>query len=232
MAKEFKLEIEKRELVKKSELKSLRKKDIIPGIYYSSESKQSIPFQMTKKMIMEAIKSGAYIFNISVEGKKKNVLFKSVQYHPVTDDVLHIDLFGIKMDEKVVVKVPLNIIGDAIGVKEEGGILNQALNELEISCLPLEIPDMIDVDISELHINENIQAANIELDEKLTLVTAESAVIASITQMMKEEEVPVADEEVEEGEEGTEGEESAEGAESKEDEKQSDNNEDNDKADG
>jgi len=223
MAKEFKLEIEKRELVKKSALKSLRK-DFIPGIYYSSDSKQSIPFQITKKMISEAIKSGAYIFNISVEGKKKNVLFKSVQYHPVTDDILHIDLFGIKMDEKVVVKVPLNIIGDAVGVKEEGGILNQALNELEISCLPLSIPDVIDVDISTLHINENIQAGNVALDDELDLVTSETEVIVSVTQMMKEVAAATTDDDLEDGQE-TELEESetkSDGDESKDNDKNSD----------
>ena len=91
MANEHKIEINKRDDISPQGLKQLRRDGNIPGIYYSATSKDSLPIFITRKDYHTAIKSGARIFNILVENKKQNVLFKSVQYHPVTDQVLHID---------------------------------------------------------------------------------------------------------------------------------------------
>ena len=127
MANEHKIEINKREQTSKKELKKLRKDGNIPGIYYSGGSDESIPIIIAKHDFNLALKSGARIFNIAVGDKKQNVLFKSVQYHPVTDEVIHIDLYGVRMDQAVNIKVNIELIGDATGVKDEGGILNQPL---------------------------------------------------------------------------------------------------------
>ena len=189
MPSEYKIEINKREDLSIQGLKKLRKEGHIPGIYYSSTSKESTPIYLSQKDYANAIKSGAKIFSISVANKKQNVLFKSIDFHPVTDQVLHIDLYGIKMDQKVTIKVNIKLIGDSIGVKEEGGILNQPLNEIEIECLPADIPDFIEVDISKLSIGNSINAGNIKLDSKFSLATIEDAVIVSVTQPMKEVEV-------------------------------------------
>jgi len=215
MADEFKIEVHKRELSnKKSNLKTLRKDEKIPGVFYSFDSQKSVPLYIEKKSFKEAGKSGAKIFNILVGKDKKNVIFKSIQYHPVTDDVLHIDLYGVDMKRAVTVKVAIHLMGNALGVLEEGGVLVQSLNELEVECLPSDIPDSIEVDISELNLGDALKVADITIPEKLELKTAEEQTIASVTHAMKEEElVPdVAEDEefMEEGEEGTEG---AEGAE-------------------
>ena len=186
MANEHKIEINKRVDINPQSLKQLRRNGNIPGIYYSSISKDSIPIFITQKDYYTAIKSGARIFNILVENKKQNVLFKSVQYHPVTEQVLHIDLYGIRMDQTINIKVVLLLTGDAIGVKDEGGILNQPLNEIEIQCLPADIPDSIELDISELGMGDSLNASDIILDKKLTLITSEDAVAVSVTQPMKE----------------------------------------------
>ena len=186
MANEHKIEINKRENISKQELKELRKAGNIPGIYYSSGSNESIPIIITKHNFNLAVKSGARIFNISVGDKKQNVLFKSVQYHPVTDEVIHIDLYGVKMDQVINIKVPIELIGDAVGVRDEGGILNQPFNELEIQCLPGNIPDLLELDINELAIGNSLNASDIKLDDKFTLITPEDSVIVSVTQPMKE----------------------------------------------
>ena len=186
MANEHKIEINKRVDINPQSLKQLRRNGNIPGIYYSAISKDSIPIFITQKDYYTAIKSGARIFNILVENKKQNVLFKSVQYHPVTEEVLHIDLYGIRMDQTINIKVVLLLTGDAIGVKDEGGILNQPLNEIEIQCLPADIPASIELDISELGMGDSLNASDIILDEKLTLITSEDAVAVSVTQPMKE----------------------------------------------
>jgi large subunit ribosomal protein L25 len=192
--KEFKLEVNKRDGSGKKASKQARREGGIPGIYYSHDSKESIPFSIDQKVLFEAQKSGAHIFNISVGTKKRNVIFKSVQYHPVTDDILHIDLYGVKMDKKITVKVSIHLTGDATGVKDEGGVLNSPTSEIEISCFPMDIIGAIEVDVTELSIGDSMQVGDIKLDDKLTLMSSPDAVVASVTHAMREEE-PVVEEE-------------------------------------
>ena len=99
MSNEIILNVNKREVVKKGQRKRLRKEGKIPGIYYSHDSRESIPFYIEINELIRAQKSEERIFDINVGSKKRSVLFKSVQYHPVTDEIIHIDLYGIKMDQ-------------------------------------------------------------------------------------------------------------------------------------
>jgi len=210
MANEHKIDINKRESLGKKGVKQLRREGMIPGIYYSPNSENSTPIVISQGDFHEAVKSGARIFNISVGEKKQNVLFKSVQYHPVTDQVLHIDLYGIRMDRAVNIKIPVHLIGDPIGVTEEGGVISQATTEIEIACLPGDIPEFVETDVSGLAIGDAINVGILQLDEKITLITPEDTVLASVTHAMKEVE-PVEEEEEEdfmdeEGEAPAEGE--------------------------
>jgi len=180
---------------------------MIPGIYYSPNSESSTPIVISQGDFHEAVKSGARIFNISVGEKKQNVLFKSVQYHPVTDQVLHIDLYGIRMDRAVNIKIPVHLIGDPIGVTEEGGVISQATTEIEIICLPGDIPEFVETDISGLALGDAINVG---------IITPEDTVLASVTHAMKETEPVVVEDEDEafmdeEGEVPAEGEGDSEG---------------------
>ena len=209
MANEHKIDINKRESLGKKGVKQLRREGMIPGIYYSPNSENSTPIVISQGDFHEAVKSGARIFNISVGEKKQNVLFKSVQYHPVTDQVLHIDLYGIRMDRAVNIKIPVHLIGDPIGVTEEGGVISQATMEIEIACLPGDIPEFVETDVSGLAIGDAINVGILQLDEKITLITPEDTVLASVTHAMKEIEPVVEEEEDfmdEEGEAPAEGE--------------------------
>ena len=205
MVNEFKIEVHKRELSnKKSDMKNLRKEQKIPGIFYSFDSKDSVPLFIDQKTFIEASKSGAKIFNIAVGKEKRNVIFKSIQYHPVTDDILHVDLYGVDMNRVVSVKVGINLIGNAIGVANEGGVLVQALNEIEVECLPANIPDIIDVDITALSIGDVVKVADLETFDTVEIKTAIEQTIASVTHAMKEEETVTSDEEDEEFMDGEE----------------------------
>ena len=210
MAKQYKLIVEKRELSGKLYSKNLRNNSKIPGVYYSFDS-NNLLFQINESEIKKAIQSKANIFTVNVGGKDQNVIFKSVQYHPVTEKIIHIDLYGVDMNKTIAIKIPITFIGTSIGVQSQGGVLITSLNELEILCLPSDIPDSISVDVSELELGENIQAGSIELDEKNELLTPKDNTIVSITHAAKEEE-PIVEEDLE-GEEGEEGEEGIEGAE-------------------
>ena len=192
MAKQFKLTVEKRDLKGNKDLRQLRKDMKIPGVYYSYDG-NNILFQISNNEIKNAIQSGANIFTVNVGGKEQNVVFKSVQYHPVTEQIIHIDLYGVDMNKPISIKIPIVYIGTPTGVSTEGGVVVTNLNEIEISCLPSDIPENIEVDISNVAIGENIQAGDVTLGDKLKLVTMEDSTLMSVTHVVVEE-TPVQDE--------------------------------------
>ena len=198
---DYKIEVQKRELSsKKSFVRGLRRNGDIPGIYYSHNSKESIPFMVTQKVLREALKSDSQVYKINVGNKLRDVIIKSIQYHPLTDETLHIDLYGVDMDTKVIIKVPIIIVGQSIGVKDEGGVLNQSMMEVEIECLPSDIPQNIEADISNLAIGDTLRLENIEIPNNLVLVSDSEMLIASIVAPAKQEEVVVDLEGEDEGE--------------------------------
>ena len=228
MANEFNLIISKRDMTNKGGMKQLRKSGKVPGVYYSHDSKLSIPFYIEVGDLRNAQKSGSRIFNITVGDKKRTVLFKSVQYHPITDEIIHVDLYGIKMDQAVTVNVLVNLIGTAMGVQEEGGILVQGLSELEVECLPMDIPEGIEIDISHLVLGESFRVEDMDNIDKVTIKSSPDQILASVTQAMKEEEPVVEElEELEEGEESEGG--AEEGSESSDAKTDTDSSEDNKK---
>jgi large subunit ribosomal protein L25 len=195
---DYKIEVQKRELSsKKSFVKGLRHNGDIPGIYYSHDSKDSIPFIVTEKVLREALKSNSQVYKINVGSKTRDVIIKSIQYHPITEKMIHIDLYGVDMDTKVTIKVPILIVGQSVGVKEEGGVLNQSMTEVEIECLPQDIPQNIEADISDLAIGDTLRLDNITLSDNLALVDDLEMLIASVVAPAKQEEeiVEIEDEE-------------------------------------
>ena len=191
MAKQFKLTVEKRDLKGNKDLRQLRQDMKIPGVYYSYDG-SNILFQISNNEIKNAIQSGANIFTVNVGGKEQNVVFKSVQYHPVTEQIIHIDLYGVDMNKPISIKIPIVYVGTPLGVTE-GGVVVTNLNEIEISCLPSDIPENIEVDISNISIGENIQAGDVDLGDKFKLVTMEDSALMSVTHVVVEE-TPVVDE--------------------------------------
>ncbi len=191
---DYKIEVNKRELSnKKSFVKSLRNKDEIPGIYYSHDSKASIPFSVSKKVMHEALKAEAQVYQVSVGSKARDVIIKSIQYHPISDEMLHIDLYGVRMDQEVTVKVPIELVGQSEGVKA-GGVLNQTLTELDITCLPGNIPQNIEIDISNLNIGDALRLGQLSLADGLTVIGDEENLIIAVnepTVQAEEEEAEV-----------------------------------------
>tara|TARA_B100001029_G_scaffold174846_1_gene175448 strand:+ start:979 stop:1629 length:651 start_codon:yes stop_codon:yes gene_type:complete len=192
--KVHKIEVNKRELSnKKSFVKSLRNKDEIPGIYYSHDSKASISFSVSKKVMHEALKAEAQVYQVSVGSKDRDVIIKSIQYHPISDEMLHIDLYGVRMDQEVTVKVPIELVGQSEGVKA-GGVLNQTLTELDITCLPGNIPQNIEINISNLNIGDTLRLGQLSLADGLIVIGDEENLIIAVnepTVQAEEEEVEV-----------------------------------------
>ena len=209
MAQEYeKLDLKERTVKGKSKARSLRRDGMVPGVYYF-RGEENVDLQIDKKKLYHAMSSGQHVFEVEMNGAKQYVTIKGIQYHPVTDEVLHIDLMQVNMTEKMKFTIPISLEGEAEGVKE-GGVLSQILTTIDINCLPTSVPDNILVDISNMELNSNMAVADIvNIPEGVEILSDPESTIATLAPP-KEEEEPVV-EDLEEGEELLEGEEPADG---------------------
>lgn len=200
----YKVDIENRKSVGKKAAKDLRRSGKIPSIlYFKGEVPLSISVE--KKTLYKAMKSEQRIYEMNINDESQYVMIKEIQYHPVTDDVMHIDFMRVRRSEKMSISVPIILVGKSIGVTE-GGILSQSLNQIEISCFPTNVPEQIEVNIEDMQINSSISVADVSVDdEDIEILTAEEISVASIN-APREDEEPVLSDEAIEGEEGEEGE--------------------------
>ena len=216
----YKLDVANREELRSGGARKLRRKGLIPGVlYYSGE--ETVNISIKRSILFHAMQSGQRIFEIDQGGESQYTMIKQLQYHPVTDEIIHVDLMRVRRSEKITIAVPLVLNGEPVGVKE-GGVLSQSLNQVEISCYPTDVPEQIELNIEDLELNSAKSVADVELDvEGVDIITDPSLNIVSITPPASEEEVV---EDVEEEETLDEGGESAVEASKNEEENSSDDN--------
>lgn len=189
---EIVLNAEVREVTGKKNANRLRREGKIPGIFYAREE-QEIPLTLNSKDILRLLSSETGLINLNIDNKKiKKSIIKEIHFDPVTNNPIHVDIMGVKLKEKINISVPIHITGDAYGVKEEGGLLTQSLHELEINCLPLELPERIEVDVTDLKVGDTIHVKDLKLG-KFDILNDPEVVVVGITmpRAMKEEEKPV-----------------------------------------
>ena len=193
----------------------LRKNGIIPANYYY-KGEENFNISVVELELLKSLRSGHRIFEVNLKGSTQYVMLKEIQYHPVTDDIIHIDLMRIRRDEKITISVPLVLEGTAIGVKE-GGVVMQNLISIEIMCLPSDVPEQIVIDISDLEIQTSLNVEDLEVSEELEILTSKDLTVVSCQPPKEEaEEEPEEEEiELEEGEEPEEGAEKSESEEEK-----------------
>ncbi|MBD3235107.1 MAG: 50S ribosomal protein L25 [Candidatus Eisenbacteria bacterium] len=196
----------------------LRSQGLLPGIVYGQKEENrmiAVP-QRSFEAVMRRAVSGSVIIDLKLEDQDEDlkVLIKEVQRDPVTSRLLHVDLMHISMDKPVRLEIPVRLTGVAEGVKNEGGFLDHVLRELEIECLPMQIPEVIEIDVSPLHIGDSVHAGDILRDGVEVVTPAERAIVTvhgkSAAELRTEEAEAAA---AAEGEVPTEGEAPAEGAE-------------------
>jgi len=184
------LKVEKREIKEKSYLKQLRKDEKIPGVFYV-EGKESIPIIFGFREFRQLSSQHVNLFNLDFgKGKKRPSIIREIQYDPVQGSIVHIDFLGVDVTEKVVVRVPLNFIGVPIGAKEQGGVLEHPIRELEITCLPKDIPASIDVDVSNLQINQSLHAKDLKLENIELVSDPEIMLVHVVPPKVEKEAVP------------------------------------------
>jgi large subunit ribosomal protein L25 len=129
-------------------------------------------------------------------------MLKEIQMDPVKRTVLHVDLYEISMDKKIEVEVPITLTGTAKGVSDEGGILQQVSRTLEISCLPDNIPDAFELDVTDLNIGDSLHVSDLKIPSDIEVLVEDELTIATVVPPTKVEEIePEVPEEEEEGEE-------------------------------
>jgi large subunit ribosomal protein L25 len=172
----------------KNEARRLRVGGRIPGVVYGAK-KETIAVSLDPKQITRILQSESghnTIFDLQVAGEKAKVMIVDWQYDPMYGKLLHIDMKRIAMDEKIRVSVPIHLSGEAEGVKTQGGILDQVLREVEIECLPGDIPSHIDADVSHLVFGTVLRVADLQHRDKVRFITDEGQTVAHITSVKEE----------------------------------------------
>ena len=184
---------EKRDAFGKNASYRIRQTGRIPAILYG-EGKDSTALVLSKKDVIQIIKSDLglnSLFKISFGSEERDVMIKDVQIDAITDEVLHADLIQIDMTKSIRVAVPVELVGEAVGVKTEGGFIDFMTRELTIECLPSLIPEHFAVDVTSLHLHQSIKAGDVAMPEGIKLIN-EPGVVIALVQMPAEEKAEVA----------------------------------------
>jgi large subunit ribosomal protein L25 len=186
--------VTKRKGVGKSAAKKIRKGGNIPAILYGRETEPIPlivnPIDLKKALSTEAGENTLLELHIKDDGQEitKLALLRDVQFNYLTSEPIHFDFQEVLMKEKITVKVPVRITGKAPGVKE-GGILEEILREIEIECLPVDIPNFIEVDVSGLGIGDSIHISDLAISEGITILHDLDETIVTILSPTVEEAV-------------------------------------------
>lgn len=192
--KKMPLTVYKRDSTRKSELKKIRMNSLVPGIIYGEGLKENLPISVNKKVLIKLLRlkrEEDFLVEIEVnEDKSKYVaLIKDEQYHPVTDEIIHIDFHSVSLEKEITAKVPIHFVGEPKGVKE-GGVLYKALHELEVEAKPLNLPSFIEVDISDLEIGDSIHIEDLKVPSNVKILHEPFETVVSVTTVEEEVEVP------------------------------------------
>ena len=218
MIDEFTLNAQVREGCGRSAIRRLRRTGMVPGIVYGAD-KEPMPIAIEDRIIKQNLSHEAFfshILTLNVNGGAERVIVRDLQRHPENSLVMHIDLQRVSEDEEIRVRVPLHFVGEeqAPGVKLERGIVSHMMTEVEVSCLPRDLPEYIEVDVSNLHLNDAVHLSDLKIPQDVELVELsygeehDTAVVSINPPRVEEEEQPEALEAFEAGaeREQTEGE--------------------------
>jgi large subunit ribosomal protein L25 len=202
MAAKFEVTAEPRTAKGTGASRRLRRTGKVPGIVYGA-GKDAVPVAFDHNAMLRNLDQEAFhtsILTLKLDGGQDQAILRDYQMHPVKPQILHIDLQRISATEKIHMSVPLHFLGQDVapGVKQEGGLINHLMAEVDITCLPHQLPEFLEVDMSNVHLNESVHLSNIKLPEGVAITQlahgGDDLAVATIT-IVKEEEVvaPVAE---------------------------------------
>ena len=230
MADKIVVQATTRESRGKNEARRQRVAGNVPATLYGGKD-SAVSLTVNAKQVSQILRSATghnTLFQVALGGKEQPAIVKDWQVDPVSGNLLHVDLLRIAMDVRMRVKIPVHTFGDPSGVKVQGGIFEVVEREVEIECLPAEIPTEFKMDVSGLGMNQALRAGDIPIDTaKMKLVTEPERVLAHVVALRVEEEkpaeavaaetaTPAEPEVIKKGKKEVEGEEGAEGGEKQE----------------
>jgi len=224
-----------RNLRGKNEARRLRVTGSVPATLYGGKN-EAVSLAVNTKQVTAILRSETghnTLFQVEFAGKQEPAIVKDWQVDPVTGRLLHVDLMRVAMDVRMRVKVPVHTFGEPSGVKVQGGVYEIVAREVEVECLPADIPTEFKVDVSGLALNQSLRAGELAIDAaKIKLITDPNAVLAHVVALRVEEEkpveaaapgaVPAEPEVIKKGKKEVEGEEGTEGGEKAEKQEKSD----------
>jgi large subunit ribosomal protein L25 len=193
---ELKIEVQRREETGKGPSRRLRAGGMIPAVVYGG-GKEPVPIQVERNIVLQLLKQGGgenavFLLKLSGTGKSRHTMVRKIDVDPISRQIAHIDFQRILLTEKVRVQIPLELIGEAWGVKNEGGVLDFITREVEVECLPTDIPQKLEVDVSDLHVGQHLEVKDLVippgvqvLDEpdRVMAAVAHSRVAAEVTEL-------------------------------------------------
>jgi large subunit ribosomal protein L25 len=185
------LQVEKRERTGKGGCRQARMRGLIPAVVYGG-GKDSVPIQLNRKSFVEMMKKAPsenpiFLLKLSDTGQERHAMIRDMQRNPVSRQVIHIDFQRIEMTDKVRVTVPVELTGIAYGVRVEGGLVDFVVREVHIECLPGDIPNHLELDVTELHAGQHAAAKDFKLPDGVTLLDDPERVILSVVHARTEE---------------------------------------------
>ncbi|HTI37054.1 MAG TPA: 50S ribosomal protein L25 [Vicinamibacterales bacterium] len=188
------LQAEKRDTRGKNEARRLRAAGRIPAVVYGAGKDKAIEIAVDPKVLLRILHSESGVNTlIGLEGVEfggGKVLVKEYQLDPIDHRLLHADFYAVAMDKAITVTVPVVLKGEAKGVKQQGGIVDFVTRDLEVECLPGEIPEHIDVDVSELMLHQGVRVRDLQSSGKWKPVTEPDTMIVHVVALKAEEPAP------------------------------------------
>ena len=179
----------------KNAARRLRRRGLVPGIVYGGKG-ENLAVAVDPKALQRVLRSEAgrnAILKLSIaDHGSTNAILKNWQVDPVKESFLHADFYRIAMDVAIRVTVPIHVVGEARGVKVDAGILELVIREIEVECLPGDIPERIAVDVTDLGINQSLRVSDVPIPAKVKVLQAADQVVVHVVAVKEEEAAPAA----------------------------------------
>jgi large subunit ribosomal protein L25 len=177
------IQIEARDAGTKGAAKRIRREGKLPGIFYGPKS-QAVPLEVNRKEFLSRVADleGSHLIRIKSASPllaDKVALVKEMQFHPVTGEIVHADFYEVDLTARIRVKVPLHFVGKAVGVVR-GGILQPVVREVEVECLPMDIPEFFNVEVSELDIGDSLHVTGLAMPEGVTAASESDLTLVTV----------------------------------------------------
>ncbi len=225
MQDQFELKASPRNETGKGAMRRLRSAGLVPAVVYGGGEPSNLSIQADE--LIHHLENEAFyshILTLKVDGKEQRVVLRDLQRHPSKPQILHLDLLRVSEDQQIKVHVPLHFLGEdeCVGVKQEGGVINHLQTDVEVSCLPKDLPEFLEVNVSELKLGHSLHLSDVRVPEGVEIIAlthgeeSDAAVVTVFRpRVVEEEEVAAAAEEAEGEEAAAEKEDSEKGEEAK-----------------